>query len=575
MLVTTEELNALEFRDFAARVGWRDLVVVVLFLLFTLVFFLNHHRGVRPFVALGGDAANLAGFAAALDHPNLFAGDAVLGDPRHFEYYNTVHIPILRALFRLSGDYGTSFMLLLPFHVFAYCLGYYVLGRVLFVRRYWAFLFAVINLGRVDLNFWTWWGLHPYPIPRVSFQVLLPYLLTAALVWRSRPGRWPWLMVGAGLSMYVHPVGAPSWAFALWLSFLLTRDRGKSPRRHLVHVLLLGLVFLLVCSPFLASYVAGHAHGRSEDVDQEDVLAFMQGQFGKEFLDIPNGLRRFVSRWSHFERLLWLVAAAAPVLLTVRGGPREKGLVRTWVHWGCGVVFVSLVVPFGEQSVCRALGLLPLEIDLVRSTRFLVFFMLTFCFWSFAFMEHRWAGGWTGRVLLRAAGVVVTGVWLCAHPPMELDLDECWSRGEILCHPEDWDDKQEALDAIRREVPEGEAVLARDLEFEIRYYALRPVVYGWRDGPFLVYSDPAAALRWKRIRARMTSIDEIADRGERFRAIAELAGDLDARHVLLRHADRPDVLPPGAELLWENRASTLVTLRPPRNGPRTAPGEFR
>ena len=51
-----------------------DFVVVALFALIAIVLFVDRYRGVTPFVFLDGDTANIATFAAALDHPELFAG---------------------------------------------------------------------------------------------------------------------------------------------------------------------------------------------------------------------------------------------------------------------------------------------------------------------------------------------------------------------------------------------------------------------------------------------------------------------------------------------------------------------
>ncbi len=80
-----------------------DLALVAVFALFAIFFFVDRFRGVTPFAFLDGDAANIASFVAATDHPELFAGDEVLGNPQHFKYYRTIHIPLLRWL---GGVFG-------------------------------------------------------------------------------------------------------------------------------------------------------------------------------------------------------------------------------------------------------------------------------------------------------------------------------------------------------------------------------------------------------------------------------------------------------------------------------------
>ncbi|MDO8559756.1 MAG: hypothetical protein Q7S23_01825, partial [bacterium] len=176
-------------------------------------------QGAYPFAFLSGDSANIAGFAAALDHPGNFTGDAILSDPANFRFYQTIHLPLIRALTKITGDYGTSFIWLLGWHVLVQAVGFYILGRILFHRRYWAALYAIMTLVPVQLNL-EFWGAWSDPLPRFSFQALLPYLLAAALRWRSSPIAWPWLMAAAGVLVYVHPVSAPGWGLALWLGFV-------------------------------------------------------------------------------------------------------------------------------------------------------------------------------------------------------------------------------------------------------------------------------------------------------------------------------------------------------------------
>src|SRR5437870_715799 len=194
-----------------------DGVIVLAFGLLALIFYLGRWGGAYPFVFLESDAANIAGFAAAWDHPELFQGDELLGDQRNFGIYSTIHIPLIRALAKLTGDYGTAFIFLLGPHVFIQALGFYILGRVLFQSRYWATLLAIVTMMPVWLNLGEYWGIYDDPLPRVSFQALLPYLLAGTFYWRSNPAVWPWLLGFAGALIYVHPVSAPGWILAVWL----------------------------------------------------------------------------------------------------------------------------------------------------------------------------------------------------------------------------------------------------------------------------------------------------------------------------------------------------------------------
>ena len=133
-----------------------------------------------------------------------------LGDSNNIGIYATIHIPLIRLLDRLTGDYGLAYAWLVFPETFLQLLGFYILGRVLFKNRFWAFLLAfltamtVINIGLGEI-----WGVWRDALPRVTFQSLLPFLLALVLVWKDRPGRWPWLMIFAGLACLCPPDQCP------------------------------------------------------------------------------------------------------------------------------------------------------------------------------------------------------------------------------------------------------------------------------------------------------------------------------------------------------------------------------
>ena len=192
-------------------------------------------------VILSGDGGNIASYAAALDHPGWFSSDPVLGNSNNIGIYATIHIPLIRLLDRLTGDYGLAYTWLVFPETFLQLLGFYILGRVLFKNRSWAFLLAfltammVINIGLGEI-----WGVWRDALPRVTFQSLLPFLLALVLVWKDRPGRWPWLMIIGGLLVYVHPISAPAWGFAIWLSLWLLHPKGWNWKRRILVMLGLG-----------------------------------------------------------------------------------------------------------------------------------------------------------------------------------------------------------------------------------------------------------------------------------------------------------------------------------------------
>ena len=185
---STVEVNAAS-RSRARSVTRADLVAVLAFVLVAALFQFGRWAEAYPF--LYGDAGNVASFAAAWDHPELFVNDNLLGDSGHFRFYAVIHVPLVRWLNRFVGDYAIAFTSLLGPLVLLQAIGFYVFGRVVLRGRWWAFLLSIASLMLVPLNLGTFWGIYRDPISRIMFQALLPFLLAAAYYWRSRPATRP------------------------------------------------------------------------------------------------------------------------------------------------------------------------------------------------------------------------------------------------------------------------------------------------------------------------------------------------------------------------------------------------
>ena len=146
------------------------------------------------------------------DYPQLFSNDPLLFDPANFAFYNTVHIPLIRWLGRILGNYSSPFALLIfpctLLHLFGI---FFTRLRSLFKNRLWSVIFSFTVFIPVQLNLGEIWGAW-LPLPRILFQSLLPYLLAAVILWGKNPKSWPWLMAATGLLVYVHPV---SWCLGL------------------------------------------------------------------------------------------------------------------------------------------------------------------------------------------------------------------------------------------------------------------------------------------------------------------------------------------------------------------------
>src|SRR5262249_47037480 len=121
--------------------SFRDAIILMLFASFSLLYFIGVWDSIQPLGLVTGDAGNIASFTAARIHPEAFTRDFALSNIKHFQFYATIHIPLLVLLHKLFNFHlGKAFIVLLPFQTFFQLAGFYILGRVLFRNRIWALL---------------------------------------------------------------------------------------------------------------------------------------------------------------------------------------------------------------------------------------------------------------------------------------------------------------------------------------------------------------------------------------------------------------------------------------------------
>jgi len=645
-----------------------EIIIVTSFCLFlALLLFFARWNGFTPFPFLHGDAANIAGFAAAFDHPELFKGDGVLGDPKNFRLYSVLQVHLVRLLAKLTGDYGTATVILLIPYVFLQLIGFYWLGRVLFASRYWAILLSLTNFVFVNLPY-SYWGISADPQPRMAFQAVLPFLLLATYRWRGTPKAWLWLLIGAGLLVYVHPVGGFVWGPTLWLGFWLFLPKAWALPKRLTFMFLVGIAFAAAVSPYLIHYFQNHAFGRPP-IDSDIVYQIMGQRLRRGYVDIPFALANYLLFWLYPPRaLLLIMAVIGPWVIVLRHKYPGKGSLPFLVGiWSAGILLFSAVIPLVEQSIEKSLGLVPTQIDLIRGLRFLVPLVLMMCFWTlvkiyrlpdqpsrfqsvfvkeftrisiaafpsvvlalfaiFKYVLHgevlwkeirnqleqlaakptlgNWSSSmWQAATSLRgemsvmiwaalsmAALVFViwiirrcwarfppehVGLWIKhlaylssvsllivwagihysgSYPPGSVFRQVgCWVHGQHVC-AEDGHARKEAvyqeLLAIARCVPPKAPVLATHNTLAIRYVALRPVVYSYKDGGILSYTNPVALVEWYCKHTTMQRILKERDPAQRLRELLEYAKTLSVQYIIVQDVPLGIIASmPEVELLW-------------------------
>lgn len=487
-------------------------------------------RGVVPFPFLGSDSGNIASFAAAWAHPQFFQGDMVLSDPANFRFYVNGLIPLLIALERLFGDFGTAFIALLGPTFLVQALGWYVLGRLLFADRWAAFLLALLSFGTVSLTV-NYYGLYVNPEPRVIFQAVLPYLLAGMLRYGPNPASWPWLMAAHGLSVYVHPGSAPTVAFASWLGLWALCPPAWSFWTRAWRTAAAGAVFLAVAAPFLGVYLDNHEHGAVTDYAR--MIHILGTIYGTHYVDVVNYLQMFFSKWTvRYLLPAWAIAGVALLYLN-RGLDRRRALF--WVLWLSGVVLASVGTTWVEQTITRRLEMLPPEVDLVRNIRFVVPIAVLFGLWGLVSTR-----AWLGRRAWYGVSLCMVVLWLGFNRPGSVPFRAtlaCFKSGAVLCPRERWMDELAVLDALKA-LPKGTRVLPAldpgrglDLSLAVRYYALKPAVFTFKDSAALGYANHRGLERWLSVKARMDGLlamknDGPAKTNRAFRIARELGAQV-------------------------------------------------
>ncbi len=475
-----------------------DWLCFLLFALLALSYQLSMLRHGFPTVILGGDAANIASFAAGRAFPDLFTSDAILGDLKNIGLYVTIHLPLAIGLEKLVGNFGLAYSVLLFPHVFMQFFSYYLLGRVLFGNRYWAFLFSLAVSSPLTLGGGEVWGVVGDGMPRFTYQVLIPFILILLLSsWRERPQLWPWIMVAAGLMAFIHPVSTPAWAFALWLGFWPLMPLASDTRRKLLEMLKLGFVLVLALLPYVSIYLTYHQGGQA-NTDYDLVYTILMNYFPYDLLNIPGAVGVLIKSTSQFG-LLWY--GLAGLLLTFLLFKSERGRLLQMLTWMVGIAFVTILVPFVEQNIERALRIIPLQTEIMRGMRYLVPFLFIFWFYPLAELTHRAARTGLTRAVF-AVGTLLTLSWLILNPPYPLveipTAVQCWSQGRLICP--DQTDYADALTYIRNETPERAQFVVfltnRWSGIEVRYLGLRPMAYAYKDRGQLAFTNLEALRLW-------------------------------------------------------------------------------
>ncbi|MGL5741498.1 MAG: hypothetical protein ACRCXC_02560 [Legionella sp.] len=212
--------------------------------------------GPAPVILTNGDAGNVSSIVASDIHPERFNNDPLFSDAHHFNFYLTVSIPLTRLITHFTHDIGQAYLLLIWPIILAQLIGFYWLGCYLFSHKGWAFLLSILSLSPVYVFSGELWGQLDVPLTR-SYDgafFLIFYCLACRRLIKSL---FPFLLMFlCSLSVYIHPVSAPSVSFACLTALFMCKPDERTWMKHLFIIFGTGLFFLIVSSPFMLSFLA-------------------------------------------------------------------------------------------------------------------------------------------------------------------------------------------------------------------------------------------------------------------------------------------------------------------------------
>jgi hypothetical protein len=336
-----------------------DGFVLVLFLVYSTLFFIGKWNGLSPTPEFSSDAASITGYAVAYDHPENFRNDLLIGNVDHSLPYRLFLVPILSLLTKVTQDYSLSFLFFLPLSIFFQLFGFYLVGKKVLGSNFPALLFSVICGITIPYGAGDYWGFFRDPQPRLVFQAVLPYVLLLCLNSSDTPKRWPFVMLVTGVMGYIHLLSGSAIAFMSWLSFFLWRPKDYSIRKLIGIQSLNGLVYLLVTIPVLLIY------GRSTT---------------GYFVDVANIVRDyFLNRFYFFLFPL----TAATVLAFFVAHRKLGGTLKILFLWLFSIYVVAIFIPLSEYVIWGSSGSKFLPMDLVRNLRYtfpLLYLLIYYCF---------------------------------------------------------------------------------------------------------------------------------------------------------------------------------------------------
>lgn len=471
---------------------------VVLVLAASLLFSIYIWQLQQPahLLQLGSDQHNIASFAAAQEHPERYVNDMLLSDPINYQWYTPLYVAIIKYLTRFTGSYAVTFMGLIIPTVTLFLSGTYFLLRYLTNYRLLsaglAFIFTVVFIKIPLGDHWAIIGVE-HMRPNNQFLALLPWILLLAIWSRNHIMFWPLVGACSAFLLYIHPVSAPAWGFAIFGGLLWASKEYYDIKTRIVWLLLLVVAAVMIVVPYFVIFLGTYSSKQPPPDQFETIYNFAAQRFIPGNLDIGLSLKRFFDfAWQRNTRLLTiflLTWAVAGQIFAWRGDQKARTIARFLILGLAFYMLVTVGIPFIDQVMSARLGRMPFQIDLARGLKSWPWWLLLLGAPGFPGLNRALLSRlkWPEHRALSLTIIIVCVAFLVSHPLITRNRRILLVKTKA--NPE-FTKEMEATDEltrfIKQDIPTNVTFFGKCWPIWLRHTPGRGVVLTWKDSGALL-----------------------------------------------------------------------------------------
>ncbi len=531
-----------------------DVALFVLLLVLSVVAHVGRLGSSLDGTVLTTDPSNYASMAAAMAHPEVFAKDPAYRNAGDYNIHATIITPLV-SMIAGGENYGLAYLQLTGIQFFLHHLTFYILGLVLLKQRWHALAFTII-MGQVMWIEWgTFWGNGFVDhVPRSNFTTLYALFVAAALHILQRPRYWPVFMFSIGLMVYIHAISTLPAAIGFWLGFAVWKPKDTPWHRHVLWLIFSGCCFLIPLIPFLIKFLSPSLALSASDITL--LREIVRVRFNPGYTEYWAALKSF---FTEFPRpLLFSIGIAGFFVVRRYGNEESRRYALQFALWTVGML-LCVALFFVDKAVAHANGSHESLTIIIRVFRYSIFFCV--CLGLMAF-HTLWQVVPKGNILGRC---VTAFAWFALLVGLLIGGQHDLLRTSAMWFWNSLDDARyekayardlsrlEMLEALQKYTEKDALIFHGGGDRAIRYKALRPLVYSWRD-PSIYYfaKDIPSLITWYE-RTNRLQHDK--------RAYIALAFESGADYLLTSQSSERELLLAAGTLVWENDRYVLIKLK--------------